>query len=82
MKLESKVAIIAGAGHGIGQGIAHCLAKEGADVAVVDLNGDNARKVADEVYTMRQITDELAKTLNRLVLYPIILNTRCDLCPA
>lgn len=35
-----------------------------------------------EVHTMREVADELAKTLNRLVLYPIILNTRCDLCPA
>ena len=49
MKLEGKVAIVAGAGHGIGQGITHCLAEEGADVAVVDISGDNARKVADEV---------------------------------
>jgi hypothetical protein len=40
------------------------------------------KQLCDEVYTMRQVTDELAKTLNRLVLYPIILNTRCDLCPA
>ncbi len=40
------------------------------------------KQLYGEVYTMRQVTDELAKTLNRLVLYPIILNTRCDLCPA
>ncbi len=35
-----------------------------------------------KVHTMRQVADELAKSLNRLVLYPIILNTRCKLCPA
>ncbi len=40
------------------------------------------KQLCDEVHTMRQATDELAKTLNRLVLYPIILNTKCDLCPA
>ncbi len=49
MKLEDKVAIVTGGGAGIGQGIVHCLAEEGADVAVVDIIGDNARKVADEV---------------------------------
>lgn len=51
MKLGGAVAIVAGAGHGIGQGITHCLAEEGASVAVVDINGDSARKVADEVKT-------------------------------
>jgi len=49
MKLKGKVAIVTGGGVGIGRGIVHCLAKEGADVAIVDINGGNARKVADEV---------------------------------
>ena len=49
MKLEGKVAVVAGAGHGIGQGIVRCLAEEGADVAIADINEDNAKKVADEV---------------------------------
>jgi len=47
--LEGQVAIVTGGGAGIGQGIVHCLAEEGADVAVIDINGDNAKKVADEV---------------------------------
>ena len=49
MKLEGKVAIVTGGGAGIGQGIVHRLAEEGADVAVVDINRDTAKKVADEV---------------------------------
>ena len=49
MKLEGKVAIVTGGGVGIGRGIVHCLAEEGADVAVVDINRDTARKVAGEV---------------------------------
>ncbi len=49
MKLEGKTAIVTGGGQGIGQSIVHCLAEEGADVAVVDMNRDTARKVADEV---------------------------------
>jgi len=52
MKLEGKVAIVAGGGQGIGEGIVKCLAEEGADVAVVDINGDIARKAADEVKSM------------------------------
>lgn len=49
MKLEGKVAIVTGGGQGIGEGIVLCLAEEGADVAIVDLNGANARKVAEAV---------------------------------
>jgi NAD(P)-dependent dehydrogenase (short-subunit alcohol dehydrogenase family) len=52
MKLTDKVAIVAGGGQGIGEGIVRCLAEEGAGVAVVDNNGDNARKVADDVKAM------------------------------
>ena len=52
MKLEGEAAIVAGGGQGIGEGIVKCLAEEGADVAVVDINGDNASKVAGEVKAM------------------------------
>ena len=52
MKLEGKVAIVAGGGQGIGEGIVKCLAEEGADIAVVDINGDIARKAADDVKSM------------------------------
>ena len=49
MKLEGKVAIVNGGGQGIGRGIVLCLAEEGADVAVLDINKDTANKVAGEV---------------------------------
>lgn len=52
MKLEGKVAIVAGGGQGIGEGVVHCLAEEGADVAVVDINGDTAREIAEQVKAM------------------------------
>ncbi len=45
-------------------------------------NIDLVDQLYGEVYAIRQAADELAKTLNRLVLYPIILNTKCNLCPA
>jgi|TARA_Y100000310_G_scaffold345704_1_gene468528 meso-butanediol dehydrogenase/(S,S)-butanediol dehydrogenase/diacetyl reductase len=52
MKLEGRVAVVTGGGQGIGEGIVRCLANEGADVVVVDLNGDTAAKVADEVVAL------------------------------
>jgi 3-oxoacyl-[acyl-carrier protein] reductase len=49
MKLSGKVAIVTGAGRGIGRGIALSLAEEGADIVVADLNEENASKVAEEI---------------------------------
>jgi NAD(P)-dependent dehydrogenase (short-subunit alcohol dehydrogenase family) len=40
--LEGKVALITGAGQGVGRGIALAMAKEGAAIAVVDRNGETA----------------------------------------
>lgn len=47
--LNNKVALITGAGQGIGRGIALRLANDGADIAVVDMNEEKMQAVADEV---------------------------------
>src|SRR5512144_2468608 len=49
MRLAGKVAIVTGAAQGIGRGIALCMAREGADIAIADLQVEAADKVADEV---------------------------------
>lgn len=49
MKLQDKVAIVTGAGKGIGRGVAHCLAREGADVVVNAFHEESSGTVADEV---------------------------------
>ena len=49
MRLEGQVGIVTGAGQGIGRAIALTLAKEGAAIAVNDINHESARKVAEEI---------------------------------
>jgi 3-oxoacyl-[acyl-carrier protein] reductase/2-hydroxycyclohexanecarboxyl-CoA dehydrogenase len=48
MRLQDKVAIVTGAGRGLGKGIALKLAAEGAKVVVADLT-ENAARVAQEI---------------------------------
>ena len=57
MRLEGKTAIVTGAGSGFGAGIARRFAAEGATVMVVDLNGDAAGAVAQEIGGVAQVAD-------------------------
>jgi NAD(P)-dependent dehydrogenase (short-subunit alcohol dehydrogenase family) len=49
MRLAGKVAVVTGGGSGIGRGIALAMAREGADVAIPDIQVLNAEKVAGEI---------------------------------
>ena len=48
MRFIGKVAVVTGSGDGLGLVVARSLFKEGAKVAVVDKNGESARKAAEE----------------------------------
>ncbi|MGW7052819.1 bifunctional aldolase/short-chain dehydrogenase [Streptomyces sp. NPDC054887] len=47
--LASRVALVTGAGSGIGRAVARRLVAEGACVVIADLDGDNAAAVAEEL---------------------------------
>jgi NAD(P)-dependent dehydrogenase (short-subunit alcohol dehydrogenase family) len=47
--LDGKIAIVTGAGQGIGWGVALALAKEGAGIIVVDIQGENATRNANKL---------------------------------
>ncbi len=49
MRLDNKVALVTGAASGFGKGIAATFAREGARVAVIDIDGEAARAAAASV---------------------------------
>lgn len=49
MHIDGHVALVTGAGSGLGAATARYLADQGADVAVLDFNGDAASQVAAEI---------------------------------
>src|SRR4030095_7476337 len=53
MRFENQVAVVTGAGRGIGHAIALRLANEGAQVASVSRTEANAQKTADEINATR-----------------------------
>ncbi|HSM97164.1 MAG TPA: SDR family oxidoreductase [Rhizomicrobium sp.] len=57
MRLKDKIAIITGGASGFGEGIVRRFAKEGARVAIADLNGDAAQKVAKDIDGLAVRTD-------------------------
>jgi NAD(P)-dependent dehydrogenase (short-subunit alcohol dehydrogenase family) len=48
VRFADKTAVVTGAGHGIGRASALRLAAEGASVAIVDVRGEEAHRVAEE----------------------------------
>jgi 3-oxoacyl-[acyl-carrier protein] reductase len=53
MRFGNQTAIVTGAGRGIGQAIALRLGAEGARVACVSRNEENAKRIADQLNTLR-----------------------------
>ena len=64
MALNSKVILVTGAAQGIGRGIALRLAKEGVDIALVDLKADKLADVAKEIEALGRKTTIFAADIS------------------
>jgi len=49
---------------------------------LLEVKSDLVQRLTDEVRRMQDRTRELEESLDGLILRPVILRTRCDLCPA
>lgn len=73
MTIDNKVALVTGAGQGIGRGIALRLAKEGASLMLVDMNAANLEAVAKEVPALgRKVATFVADISQRDQVYAAI----------
>src|SRR5262249_24606233 len=83
MKLENRVAIVTGAGQGIGRAIAEKLSQEGASVVVADINAETATKTAAgigglahtvDVSSEEQVARLVSATINAYGKIDILVN--------
>ena len=86
--LENRVALVTGAGRGIGQAEAAVLAAEGAHIAVNDIDPDSAERCAEQMRTLGvsalavagdvtdpdSVADIVARTTDHLGRLDILVN--------
>jgi len=85
MTLKNRVALIVGGGNGLGRAIARAFAREGADVAVADINLEAARETLElcgrkelalrvDLADPPDITDAVARVTERFERLEIMVN--------
>ncbi len=80
MSIKGKIALVTGAGQGIGRAITLRLARDGADIALADLNDDLMKGVADEVRALgRKATVIKTDVTDRDAVYAAVDQAETDL---
>ncbi|EJD6539240.1 acetoin reductase [Providencia rettgeri] len=80
MALNNKVILVTGAAQGIGRGIALRLAKEGANIALVDLKKDKLEDVAKEIAALgRKVTTFAADISQRDQVFAAVDHAEAEL---
>lgn len=73
MSIVGKVALVTGAGQGIGRGVALRLARDGADIALVDVHGAGLVAVAKEIADLnRKVTQFVADVGDRAQVHAAV----------
>ena len=75
-KLEGKIAIVTGAGQGIGKGIAIAMAKEGARVVIAEINPTTCEEAAQEIMNLgKEAVGMVCNVGNREQVKKVVSNT-------
>lgn len=84
-QLKGKVAVITGSGSGIGKSIALLFARQGAELHLVDLNGEAVNTTAEEIKEENgkavphvcdvTLQDEVTKLFNSIGKIDILVNS-------
>jgi len=77
---EGKVAIVTGAGSGIGAAVSRRLAEEGAQVVVTDINAEAAKQVADEIQAQGGLSHHFALDVTNAAAVENLLATVVETC--
>jgi NAD(P)-dependent dehydrogenase (short-subunit alcohol dehydrogenase family) len=73
-RLDGKIALVTGAGSGIGRATAILMAREGAIVWVSDVEADTARQVAEEIFAERHVAQPVALDVTREADWQAVLS--------